>query len=142
MDCAQHSPARIIPQRGQVCEDLVEAAVGEGGRIFHEDEARSNFAHDSVLFSPESASFSVKAETWAGNADVLAGESASDDIHHSMPRPTVKTSDVGPNREGWEASVILPSHEDGAGIFIDFDGADSAPAEEFAAEYAASSACE
>jgi hypothetical protein len=142
MDCSQHSPARIKPHRGQVREDLVKAAVSEGRRVFHEHEARSHFAHDSAHFAPQAASVSIEPEASAGNADILARETASDDIHQSMPRPTVKSSDVGPNRESWEASVILPSHEDGAGIFIDFDCTDGAPAEEFAAEYAASSACE
>jgi hypothetical protein len=49
---------------------------------------------------------------------------------------------IVPDWEGVETSVVLPGDETFSGMFIPFDGADSAPAEEFAAKYAASSACE
>lgn len=142
MDSSQHSPARIIPQRGQVAEDFVESSIRERRRIFHEDEARSHFAHDSPHFAPEPASLAFKSGARARDADVLAREAASDDIHHAAPRPTVKSSHVVPNREGWQASVILPGHEDSAGIVVDFNGTDRAEPTQDAAKYSASMACE
>jgi hypothetical protein len=142
MDCSQHSPSRIIPHRGQVTEDFVESAIRERRRVFHDDEARSHFAHDSPHFAPESASLAIESGTRSSDADVLAREAASDDVHQATPRPTIKCSHVVPNREGWQASVVLPGHEDTAGVVVDFDGAHSAESAEDAAEYSASMACE
>jgi hypothetical protein len=72
----------------------------------------------------------------------LAREAASDDIHHATPRLAVEGGDIVPHGEWFEASIVLPCHEDAAGVVVDFDGAyRSEPAEE-STEYAASSACE
>ena len=54
MDCAQHSPARIIPQRGQVSENSSKPARSEDWGVFHEDEARSHLANDARHVRPHS----------------------------------------------------------------------------------------
>jgi hypothetical protein len=72
----------------------------------------------------------------------LARESARDDIHQPTPRLAIEGCDIIPDWEWFEASIILSDDKDAPGIVIDFNGADSAPSEQFAAEYAASSACE
>lgn len=72
----------------------------------------------------------------------MAREAASDDIHQSTPRLAVEGSHVVPDGEGMQASVILSGHEDLSGSWLDFDGADSAPPEEFPPEDATTSARE
>ena len=140
--CAQHSPSRIIPQRGQVAKHSVEASNSKHWRVFHEDESGSYFANDSGKFSPESGAFAVDSCALSGCADVLAREAARDDIHQATPRLAVEGSHVVPDREGFEAAVILAGDEHAPGVGLNFDGADGSPPEEFAPEYAASSACE
>jgi hypothetical protein len=47
-------PARIVPARGQVSENLSEPSRSESWRVFHEDVARSYLANHSSHLSPES----------------------------------------------------------------------------------------
>jgi hypothetical protein len=54
----------------------------------------------------------------------------------------VEGADIIPDWEGLEGSIVLSRHEDSAGVGVKLNGADAPPAEEVAAEYAASSACE
>lgn len=116
--------------------------MSEHCRVLHEDEARSHFANDAGHLHPESAALAVDSGSKSCGADVLAREAASDDVHQSTPRFSVEGSHIIPDREGFEASVVLAGHEDSSSVVIDFDGADGAPPKEFASEYAASSACE
>jgi hypothetical protein len=72
----------------------------------------------------------------------LAREAARDDIHQATPWLSIEGSNVVPDWEGFEASVILPSVEHpSCGGFV-FDGAHAFPSEELAPENAAASACE
>lgn len=52
--CSQHSPSRIVPQRGQVAENASKSARSEHWGVLHEDEARSYFANDAGHLRPES----------------------------------------------------------------------------------------
>ena len=142
MDSSQHSPLRIIPHLGQVSDHTSKPARSEDWGVFHEHVARSHLANDSCHFSPQSTSSAFDPFAASSGADVLAREAASDDVHHSTPRLSVEGSDVVPDRERRERSVVLAGAEDAAGVVVDFDGADRSPSEEFAPEYAASSACE
>jgi hypothetical protein len=74
--------------------------------------------------------------------DVLAREAARDDIHQAAPWLSVEGLNIVPDGEGFKASVILSGFEDLSGVFVPFDGTDCAPAKQFAAEYASTSACE
>jgi hypothetical protein len=58
---SQHSPFRIVPERGQVSEDNVESSTSESWGVFHEDESRSNLANDASHLPPESGPFSAEA---------------------------------------------------------------------------------
>jgi hypothetical protein len=142
MDSAEHSPARIIPQRGQVSENTSKPSSSESWGVFHEYEAWSHLANDSGHFRPQSAPFSIQSLAGAGNTDVLAREAARDDIHKSSPRSPVEGSHIVPDGEWLKASVVLAGHEDSPGVLVAFDGTDRPPSEQLAAENAASSACE
>jgi hypothetical protein len=143
MDSAQHSPSRIIPQRGQVAENTSKPARSEDWGVFHEHVARSHLANDSRLFFPQAASCPVDSFSGAvRGADILTRESARDDIHQSTPRLAVKGSHVVPDWERFEASIVLSGEQHAPGILVNFDGADGSPSTEFAPKYSASSACE
>jgi hypothetical protein len=72
----------------------------------------------------------------------LAREAARDDIHQSTPRLAIEGSDIIPDWERWQVSFVLPLHESLSAPFIDFDGTDGFPSEEFSAKYAATIARE
>jgi hypothetical protein len=92
--------------------------------------------------SPHAALLSIDSGAFACHADVLAREAASDDVHASSPRSPVEGLHVIPDWEWVEAAIVLSGDEALSGVFIPLDSADGSPSEEFAAEYAASSACE
>lgn len=139
---AQHSPSRIIPQRGQITEHGSKPPKSESWAVLHEHESRSHFAHDSPHFSPESRSLAVEPIAGSGWANVLAREAARHDIHQTAPWSSVEGSHIVPDGEWFEASIVLSGEEHAACVCVDFDSADRAPPEELAPEYAASSACE
>jgi hypothetical protein len=139
---AHNSPPRIIPHRGKVSSDSGSPENSKSWRVFHEYEAWSHFANDAGHLFPESAFCAIKSFACPCHADVLARESASDDVHQSTPWLSIEGSHIVPDREGIEASVILSGHEDTAGVVVIFDGADGFPAEQFATKYSSSSACE
>jgi len=139
---AKHSPFRIEPHRGQVSENGSDSARSEHWAVFHEDEARLYFANDPSELAPKAGTVAFDAFAFAGNADVLARESARHHVNTSAPRSSVKRADIIPDREGFETSVVLSSHENVAGIGLVFDSADCAPSEQLAAEYSATSARE
>jgi len=143
MDSAQHSPSRIIPQRGQVAENTSKPARSENWGVFHEHVARSHLANDSSLFFPQAASRPVDSFSGAvRGADVLTREAARDDIHQSTPRLAIEGAHVIPDWKRFEASVVLSGEQHSPGVVVDFDSADGSPSTEFASEYAASSARE
>ena len=101
---AQTAPLRIEPQRGQVPEDAVEPSSSESCDVLHEDEAGSYLAHDASKVRPEAGPLPVDALALPGVADVLAGESASDEIHDSTPRAAVEGDDIRPDRARSQAT--------------------------------------
>lgn len=76
------------------------------------------------------------------NGDILAREAPRNHVNSSFPRPSIKGANVIPNWEGWEKSFILSGGKNARGVGLELDSADSAPAEQLASEYSATSACE
>lgn len=131
------SPARIIPQRGQVSENGSEPPSSESWRVLHEDVVGFHFANDSDKFLPQSAAWVFESESLPSDADALTGKSARNHVNNASPRASVEGADIVPDRERRERAVVLPSQEDFALMLSDLDGADGAPAEQFPAEDAA-----
>ena len=140
--CPQHSPSRIVPQRGQVSEYTSKPPRSERWGVLHEDEARSYFANDPRHLSPETGAGAVDAGALSRRADVLARESARHHVNTASPRASVKGSHVIPDRERREAPVVLASHENACGVAVKLDGADGSPSEQVTAEDASTSARE
>jgi hypothetical protein len=72
----------------------------------------------------------------------LAREASRYHVNKSAPWFAVEGSNVVPDGEGVEASVVLSGREHPLGGRLELDGTDAFPPEQFAAENAASSACE
>jgi hypothetical protein len=139
---AQHSPFRIVPQRGQVAENSTKPPKSEHWGVFHKDLSRSYLANNPGHLPPQSASFAVDPSSLASGADVLAGKPARNHINNSPPRESVKGANVIPNREGREKAVILSGTQYACGVGVALDSADSAPAKQLPSKYSATSTCE
>jgi len=103
----EHTPFRIEPEVGQVSENSIHPPNKEPWHVLHEDVSRSNFANHSRHLGPESASGAVDTGLLAGDADVLAGESAGDDVNAPSPGSSIECRDVIVNLEGWKGAVAL-----------------------------------
>lgn len=96
---AKHAPLRIEPQRGKVCEDVVESARSESCDVLDEDERRPNLIKHTGEVPPQAGSRPRDdPRALAGDGDVLAGEAASDKIHDATPRSAVEGGDIRPHR--------------------------------------------
>jgi hypothetical protein len=140
--CSQHSPSRIIPHRGQVPENSVEPSLSKERGVFHEDVEGSNVANDSCHVVPHSAALSVDSSALSGTTNILARESSRNHVNTASPWSSVKGSHVIPNRERRENAVILSGDKYACGVGLPLNATDGLPSEQFAAEYAATSACE
>jgi hypothetical protein len=139
---AQHTPFRIIPQRGQVSENSSKPARSEHWGVFHEDVAGSYLANDSGHVVPHSAARSVDSCASSGCADVLAWEAPADDIDAPAPRFPVEGLHVVPDWEAGQASVPLSGEEALAGVLVPFDSTDGGMSKKHSAENTSSGSSE
>ena len=73
-------PLRIVPERGQVSENVSRPPSKQSCDVFHDDVAGSYFANEPGIFAPKAGSFACDPNALSGNADVLTGEAAAYDI--------------------------------------------------------------
>lgn len=107
LSSAEHAPLRIEPQRGQIPENDVKSAAGEGGHVLHEDDTWSHFANDSGVLKPKTGSSTFfKSGSFACDADVLTRESSSDAIHDAAPRSAVEGDNIRPDRSVIQSAVL------------------------------------
>jgi hypothetical protein len=82
----QDTPFRIEPQAGQVSENSSKPPRSEHWGVFHEDETGSNLANDPSEFKPQPGFRPFKAlARRIGAGNVLAGETAADDVNVAAP---------------------------------------------------------
>jgi len=92
-------PLRVIPARGQVSENTLKPPSKESCDVLHDDVAGSKLANESRVLAPKTRACPVDSSALAGEADVLAGESAAEDVdvwhrHGHSPDFTFTVSDV------------------------------------------------
>jgi hypothetical protein len=104
---SEHCPFRIIPEFGQVSKNASKPSSSERWGVFHERESRSYLANDPRHVSPKARAGAIDSSPLAGEADVLTGKAARNDVNMASPRAAVKGSHVIPDRERREGSVIL-----------------------------------
>jgi len=135
-------PLSIEPERGQISEYDSEPPRSEHWGIFHEDEPGSNIANDASHFGPEPGSLAAETFSRPGDADVLARESARHHVNTAAPWSAVKGSDVIPDRERRQDSIVLARKQNVSGVGFELDGADGSPPEQVPAEDASARARE
>lgn len=94
-------PPSIIPERGQVSENVSKSSTKERCDVFHDNVSGSKLANQSCIVSPKAGTFAGQSSASSGQANVLAGEAAADRI--DMPdhlsgqsRHIIEARDVGP----------------------------------------------
>ena len=76
-------PLRIIPERREAPEHRFQSARSKGTDVFGDDVARAEFADEPVELKPETRARPFEARAFTGEADVLAGEAAANDVDWS-----------------------------------------------------------
>ena len=142
MDRSEHSPFRIVPQRGQVPENNVKSPRSEYWAVLHEDVARSYFANDPRHVLPHSRSFAGDACTFSGCADVLARKASRYHVNKAAPWSSVKGLNVIPYWERREKAFILSGGKYSSWVGFPLNCTDAFPSKELASKDATSCACE
>jgi hypothetical protein len=130
------------PEVGQIPENNIDSSGNKGSYVFHEDPSRMHIGYNAGHFFPEPGSLAGDSDALSGVRDVLAREPARNHVNSASPSIAVEGAHVIPNREGLKRPVILSGEQYACGVGVELDGADGAPAEECAAEYASTSARE
>jgi hypothetical protein len=108
-------PLRIIPERSERPEHLVQSARAKGADIFDKDVARlEDFDRFGVL-EPESAAFAGESSAFSGKADVLTGEASAQEVNR-LNRVPIDLADVAITGDGWP---VLG--EDSLTVRVDFN---------------------
>jgi hypothetical protein len=116
--CWNAIPLRIIPERGQVPENSSHPETKQAWRVFHDDDKRSKFANEALVFRPKAATLGLQPAAKACVTKVLAWESPTNGINcNSIGNKlccrecsdVAVTGDIGP---------MLG--EDAAGVVFDF----------------------
>lgn len=118
---AKTRPLRIEPEAGKVGQHVTQPSRAQSRHVLADEEGGAELFDDARNFRPEPARVGLSA-TLAGNADGLAGETTTDDIHIGKSISTlhlayiVESDRVGP---------VTPQHF--AAVRIDFRLCDRAP---------------
>lgn len=83
MHSTHHDRLAGVAQRLQVSEYPVSAASSESRAVLNNDETGSDVGNDPAVFDPESRPRSFEPRTFAGEADILAGESSANNLNAS-----------------------------------------------------------
>jgi hypothetical protein len=120
---AEHTPRRIIPQRGQVAENDIEASTNDCWAVLQEHEAGSNDTGHADNFAPQAGSGAVAdARAFASAGYILAREARCEAIHSASPRGWIEQ----PHVSFVHRQVGKSLAQDGAAIGVPLDGADGA----------------
>jgi hypothetical protein len=141
---AQHTPPRIIPERGQVPENHVESAISDSWAVLQHDESWQNDTGHPDNFFPQTGSGSVAdACAAASRGYILAREARMQAIHSAgvpgwIEHPHVSFVHVQTGEPCLGGSLA----QDGAAVGIPLDGADGLMAEDEVGEESAAGAGE
>jgi hypothetical protein len=138
---AQHPVRSHVAQAGQVPKNSSESPRSEEWGVFHEDEAGSNLTNDPGEFRPEAGPSSGNPSTFPSTGNILARESAADNVDGPSPGLSIEGPNIIPDGEGLKDSIPLPSEEGGSGLGIKLNSADGAPSKELASQDSASCPC-
>lgn len=132
-----HERPCVVADFFQVSENPVSASSTQSRDVLNEAPRRAYSGDDPRQFLPETGACSSDPGTLPGGADVLAGESAGDEIDSSPKRLGVEGSHVV---EDGDSRPVFG--EDGSAEGIDFAEGDGADPDSFAREGESSDAGE
>lgn len=95
-------PLSIVPERGQVSENVSKPPSKQSCDVFHDDECGSYLANEPGVFAPQAGSFAGKSRAFSSVGQVLTGEAATNDIG---PR-----SHLGQPVSGQGLNVVMDQH--------------------------------
>ena len=73
-------PARIVPARGKVSENVEKPPSSQSWDVFHEDVAGHQLANESLELRPKTGSVTCKSCSFASGRNVLAGEAPGEHV--------------------------------------------------------------
>ena len=91
-------PLRIIPEVGKVPENGSHPSIKQRCHVLHDDVVGSNLANEAGVLEPKAGTLTVQTCAVSGPADVLAGETAANDINGNS---------IGGEPVGGESSHII-----------------------------------
>jgi hypothetical protein len=115
-------PFRIIPDLSERPEHSIQSARAKGCDVFGDDPARARFGDDPVHFEPKAGSLAAEPGALSGEADILAGEPAGNDIGRGIDGFEVFGGDtfhVSYDRHAGEPGA---QHTNGVGIYLAHSG--------------------
>jgi hypothetical protein len=116
-------PLRVIPERGQLSEYRVQPSSKQRCDVFHDNVAGSNFANESGKMAPQPAARACKTSSLSRDADVLAGEPATDDIDGDSIGSKLSCGEGSHVRVARDARPVLGKHGAAVGLtFAEGDG--------------------
>jgi hypothetical protein len=108
-------PFRVIPERGQVSENSPHSSPKQSCDVLHDNESGSKLANDSRILSPKSAALTIYSHSLASVRDILAWESAGDNIG----RLNIVNSDVSYITVTYGRREVLGQHS--VTVIVTFD---------------------
>jgi hypothetical protein len=71
---------RVIPDRGQVPENLLKPSSKQACDVLHDRVLRSNLANESRKLRPKPRALAGEPSSLASERNILTGETAADEI--------------------------------------------------------------
>ena len=106
-------PLRVIPERSDFPEHLIQSARAKGADVFDDDPRRPAFFDEPAVLAPEAGSLPAKSGALACGADVLAGEASANNVNW----PDIPSVEVAHVIEDGNARPVLA--EDGSAVRLD-----------------------
>lgn len=133
-------PFSIVPERGQVPENIVKATRSEGFNVLQQEHSRSKLPNDTSALAPQPGTLVGEPAAISNVADALAREAGADGVHGSQAGERFR--DQGTNVfNDRDSRPVLSQHAPAEGIdFAEGDGLE--PARALEAEVKASDAGE
>jgi hypothetical protein len=124
---SQYPDSSHIPHADKSLDDGGQPLGTKLRTVFREHKRRPHLVNNSEHLEYKARTCSGNSATLTRCADVLAGESPTDDIDMSAPWTPIEGADIVPDWELWQTSVPLSVDEPVPAVGINLNSADGAP---------------
>jgi hypothetical protein len=105
-------PFRVIPERRDFPEHLVQSASAKGDDVLDDDPRRPTLFDEPAVFAPQAGAGTVEPCAFTGDADVLAGESPANNVNW----PDIVGVQVTHIAEAGHVRPVLAEHGSAIGV--------------------------